>query len=125
MAPRITSSLNCSQCSFMYILYLSSAKNILYRSKPPPEVFLKQVFLKFSQNSQKNTCPRVSFLIKLQAYCEIFKNNFFTEHLWTTASVKTLIKIHKYCTTISILIKRVFHLSVNGCNAGFVLKPFL
>ena len=28
---------------------------------------LKKVFLKISQNSQQNTCARVSFLIKLQA----------------------------------------------------------
>ena len=28
---------------------------------------VKNVFLQISQNSQENTCPRVSFLIKLQA----------------------------------------------------------
>ena len=28
---------------------------------------VKKVFLEFSQNSQENTCARVSFLIKLQA----------------------------------------------------------
>ena len=32
-----------------------------------PDVFCKKVFLEISQNSQKNTCARVSFLIKLQA----------------------------------------------------------
>ena len=32
-----------------------------------PEVFCKKVFLEISQNSQENTCARVSFLIKLQA----------------------------------------------------------
>ena len=31
------------------------------------EVFCKKVFLEISQKSQKNTCVRVSFLIKLQA----------------------------------------------------------
>ena len=36
--------------------------------KQPPEVFYeKKVFLEISQNSQKNTCVRVTFLIKLQA----------------------------------------------------------
>ena len=30
-------------------------------------VLLKKVFLEISQNSQENTCARVSFLIKLQA----------------------------------------------------------
>ena len=60
--------------------------------------------LKISQNSQENTCARVSSLLKLQAsglqlywrrdsravfsceFCEISNNIFFTEHLWTTAS---------------------------------------
>ena len=57
--------------------------------------------LEISQNSQENTCARVSFLIKLQAedlaqvalaqvfsceFCEISKNTFFTEHLRTTVS---------------------------------------
>ena len=59
--------------------------------------------LSFSQNSQKNTCARVTFQIKLQGpdaynfieketlaqvffceFCEIFKNKFFTEHVWVT-----------------------------------------
>ena len=39
---------------------------VTYRSSRP-EVFLKKVSLEISQNSQKNTCARVSFLIKLQA----------------------------------------------------------
>ena len=72
--------------------------------KQPPEVLIKNVFLKISQISQENTCDRASFLIKLQAYnnlikkeslaqvssceiCEIFKKTFFIEHLRTTASI--------------------------------------
>ena len=60
-----------------------------------PEVFYKKVFLEISQNSQENTCARVSFLIKLHtkannfikketltqmfssAFWEIFKNTFY------------------------------------------------
>ena len=35
---------------------------------------LKKVFLKFSQNSQENTCVVICFLIKLQAQaCNFFK----------------------------------------------------
>ena len=35
---------------------------------------LRKVFLKFSQNSQENTCVVISFLIKLQAQaCNFFK----------------------------------------------------
>ena len=64
------------------------------KQKQPPEVFL-EIF----QNSQENNCARVSFLIKLQVakkenlaqvfsceFYEISKSNFFTEHLWATAS---------------------------------------
>ena len=60
---------------------------------------LKKVFLTILQNSQEDTCARVSFLIKLQAsacnfmkketlaqvfsceFCKIVKNTFFIEHL--------------------------------------------
>ena len=67
---------------------------------------MKKGVLEFSQNSQEKTCTRVIFLNEvggLQAcnfikketlaqvfsceFCEIFKNTFFTEHLWTTASI--------------------------------------
>ena len=67
------------------------------------------MFLEISQNSQENTCARPEKETLLQAqetqkethvtglkkrlaqvfsceFCEIFKNTFFTEHVWTTAS---------------------------------------
>ena len=55
------------------------------------------MFLEISQSSLKNTCARVSFLIKLQVsgsgasvfamnFVKFSKNTIFTEHLWTTAS---------------------------------------
>ena len=54
------------------------------------------MFLKISQNSQENTCPRVSFLIKLQTllrkrpwhrrfpvnFTKFLRTSFFIEHLW-------------------------------------------
>ena len=61
---------------------------------------VKKVFLEISQNSQENTCGRVSFLIKLQAppatllkkrlwhrcfpvnFAKFLRPPFFTEHLW-------------------------------------------
>ena len=44
-------------------------KKTVTRQKQPREVFfVKKVFLEISQNSQENTCTRVSFLIKLQAW---------------------------------------------------------
>ena len=65
---------------------------------------MKKMFLKSSQNSQEHTCVEISFFIKLRAvfflikkgtpaqafpceFSKILKNNFFTEHLRTTASV--------------------------------------
>ena len=38
----------------------------------------KNVFFKMSQNSQETPVP--------EEFCKIFKNNFFTEQFWTTAS---------------------------------------
>ena len=66
---------------------------------------VKNVFSRFSQNSQEDTCARVSFLINCRPeacnfvkketlvqvlsceFCEIFKDTFLTEHLCATASV--------------------------------------
>ena len=70
---------------------------------------VKILFLNISPNSQENICSRVSFLMKLLKKviikdtlapvfsCEfgkIFKNTFFPEHHWATASEY---HIH-YCT---------------------------
>ena len=45
---------------------------------------MKKVFLKISQNLQENTCARVSFLIKLQAFpinfVKFLRTPFLTEH---------------------------------------------
>ena len=41
------------------------------------KVYLKKVFLDISQNSQENSYE----------FCGIFKNNFFTEHPRTAASI--------------------------------------
>ena len=62
---------------------------------------IKKIFWKISQNSQENTCARVSLLIKLQASglfscksCEIYKNIFFKEHLWATNSIRYFVLLH-------------------------------
>ena len=52
---------------------------------------VKRVFLEISQNSQENTCARVSFLIKLQAP---------TEHVWAIASLWWIIEICKIYANI-------------------------
>ena len=55
---------------FFYIL-----NNFFYKSSRL-EAFCKKRVLKISQNSQENTCVRISFLIKLQASGKISKNTF-------------------------------------------------
>ena len=63
------------------------------------------MFLETSQNLPKNTCARVSILVKMQASikietlaqvfsCEFWKfskNNFFTKDVWATGSEKCLL----------------------------------
>ena len=65
--------------------------------------YVKKVFVEISQNSQENTCPRVSLLIKLQAsvlfikkvtlarhghrcfpvnFVKFLRTHFFIEHPW-------------------------------------------
>ena len=71
---------------------LKREKYMIFTEAATRGVLQEKVFLGISQNSQENTCDRVPFLIKLQAQvffcesCEISRNTFFTEHLWTTAS---------------------------------------
>ena len=56
-------------------------------------LYIKNVFLQISQNSQENTCARVSSLrdfitgIFSCEFSEICKTTFLTKHLWATASV--------------------------------------
>ena len=66
---------------------------------------VKKVFLKISQNSQENTCARVSFLIKLKMrlwhrcfpvnLAIFFRKAFFIEHLWWLS----VIHLNKIYTT--------------------------
>ena len=45
------------------------SNNLVYKNNPEAAtggVLCKKLFLEISQNSQENTCARVSFLIKLQ-----------------------------------------------------------
>ena len=61
-------------------------------------VLYKKAFLEILQKSQENICASVSFLIKLQTwlqafsceFCEICKDIYFTENLWTTAYTASL-----------------------------------
>ena len=72
---------------------------------------VKKVFLKISQNSQENTCTRVSFLIKLQRpttslkqrlwhrsfpvnFAKFLRTPIFIEHLWWLLLKLSLLLIH-------------------------------
>ena len=57
-------------------------------------VLWKKMFLKILQNSQENTCARVSFLINCRRYCETFKSTFFGRTPRTIASNMFKIAFH-------------------------------
>ena len=82
---------------------------------------IKKVLLEILQNSQKNTCARAPFLIKLQAlpwnfikketlaqmflceFCEFLRRPFLTEHLrWL------LLVLYKCCAMLLILFQKFF-----------------
>ena len=76
--------------------YISTSPFWFYIEGVIPRCSVKKVFLKISQNSQENTCVRVSFLIKVlikketlaQVFsCEIFKNTYFYRTSLVNASV--------------------------------------
>ena len=58
--------------------WIDSCKNNSICQRIWSEVFCKKSVLKISQNSQENTCARVSFL--MQHF--IIKNRFFKAFLW-------------------------------------------
>ena len=53
---------------------------------------VRKVFSEILQNSQENTCARVSFLIKFQAedFAKFLRTAFLTEHDWEFASVNKI-----------------------------------
>ena len=97
MRTRITPNTDSKSTYLIYLLQCALCKLILGNAKQRLEAVVKscsvkKVFLDISQNSQENTCVRLSFLIKLQAnfikketlaqvfsceLCEISENIFF------------------------------------------------
>ena len=94
---------SCTQITFYLSLKTFFWKNYYWQKcqwlRKNSVFLLKKVFLKISQNSQENTCARISFLIKLQAstllkkrlwhscfpvnIAKFLRPPFFTEHLRT------------------------------------------
>ena len=98
----------------------------------------KGVLRNFTKFTGKGLCQSLSFKKATMAqefsceFCDISKNTFFTEHLWTTASVT--LHISRYCCTRTrnfsktILTKTyasfIFHTQINinskNCNIAVV-----
>ena len=108
----ITSHLMCANffminlnviITFMLQLFNNNRETMLHAEAIVQSCSVKKVFLEISQNSQENTCARVSFLIKLQAsglspttllkkrfwhrcfpvnFVKFLRTLFFTNHLW-------------------------------------------
>ena len=78
------------------------------------------MFLEISQNSEENTCARVSFLKRRLWYrqvlscefCKIFKNTFFTDHLRWLLLIR--IKKKKFCFVFPCFIIKVLEQTKRG-----------
>ena len=98
-----TNANDCMKCKGHYSFNVQAAADSQYLEAVAQRCSVKKVFLKNSQNSQENTCARVSFLIKLQtlgvrpatllkkrlwhrcfpgSFAKVLKITFLTEHLW-------------------------------------------
>ena len=72
--------LGFSQLNLNNFLFFVAAFSPLLKSSRP-DAFCKNVFLEISQNSQENTCARVSFLMKLQAW-GLHESTFVSDSCW-------------------------------------------
>ena len=81
---------NC-HCRGMNVnVVLTSPNN--NRQKQPTEVFFKERCCEACNFIKKETLAQVFYC----EFCEIFKNTFFIEHLWATASPWSDLIIRKY-----------------------------
>ena len=82
------------ECCHLYINAQYKASSYCKREAVIQRCSVKAVFLKISQNSQENTCARVSFLIKLQLkkrlwhrcflvnIAKLLRTPILIKHLW-------------------------------------------
>ena len=94
-------------------------------------VLWKKPLLEISQNSQENICARVSFSKKLQTlghqlsdvfsceFCEISKNTFCTEYLWTTTSESFTAEIGNCYKLLNLLNNSIVDLYIFWKNASW------
>ena len=89
------------------------------QKQSPKGVLWKKVFLEISQNSEENSSPRVSFLMKLQTevfnfskketltqvfsceFCEIFQNTFSYRTFPVAAFVNKILKNTKWLSLLA------------------------
>ena len=106
----------------MYFILVSDFWLAVLKEAVAQTCSVKNVFLEISQNSQENTCVRVSFLIKLQAqvckfikkealaqvfsseFCKISKNTFsYTTPLVAASLLKIRIKTGLFSSWLSVV----------------------
>ena len=87
---------------------------------------VNKVFLEISQNSQENTCNfiKIEFLAQVLSFefCEISKNTFFTEHLWTTASNDWRLKTTRQVLFVKYLVKKFQEISELSILRHFICR---
>ena len=95
-------STKCQSCIIIMECYCHYKSNNIHNTpnrSSHQRCSVKKDVLRNSQNSQENTCARVCNFIEKETpaqvfsseFCEISENTFFTEHVWTTASVQRLL----------------------------------
>ena len=100
------------------------------------------VFLEISQNSQENTCARVSFLIKLQKetlaqvfsceFCEISKNTFFYRTPLVAAAEqikarrkKAILSVQNFCKSLEEVFTFNFDLNYKHFGFSYLIRKVL
>ena len=96
--------------------------------KQPPEMFYeKSVLENIAKFTGKHMCQNLCFNKVYEIY-GIFKNTFFTEHLWTTASElsRHLLEMHSFTlevkAVVSLLLKAIPKIKIHVTPAHLHLK---
>ena len=96
LCPSLSLVSNLESSAYFWYSTLLQAESVSRRCS-----LTKCVRLEITKNSQESTCARVCLSIKFKAeagteslaqvfsceFCKIFKNTYYTEYLWKTASI--------------------------------------